>query len=203
MDPQTTTPIPPHSHPQPLEWQPQPKGEGTIPDSVITPATINANSGTKILLSNNEVPVWYSEPQVLTGYRPVNSSVRLCLQSLSYLHNETVNIFSHLIPALVALVLIGLVPLFFRSRFPNSGWQDRLIFQIYLATSAVCFAVSALYHLLLCHSQRCHDLWVRLDYAAILFQILGSFVSGIYLGFYCEPNLQTAYWSMVGDATLL
>lgn len=69
--------------------------------------------------------------------------------------------------------------------------------RMYLATSATCFATSALYHTLLCHSERYRDLWVRCDYAAIVLQILGSFVSGIYVGFYCEPGLRGVYWSMV------
>lgn len=148
-------------------------------------------------LTNKEVPLWYSEPFIYTGYRPINYSVNFCLRSLAYLHNETVNIFSHLIPACIAVILIGIIPWYFDRHFPNASWKDRLVFQIYLTTSAICFTISALYHTLLSHSERYFGLWVRYDYTAILFQILGSFISGIYIGFYCEPNLQQLYWSMV------
>ncbi|KAK3341878.1 mPR-like GPCR protein [Lasiosphaeria hispida] len=166
-----------------------------------SPATPSA--GTRKLLSNRQVPSWCSEPLIYTGYRPINYSVKFCLRSLIYLHNETANIFSHLIPAFVALVLISLVPWYFNSHFPNAVWQDRLVFQMYLATCALCFAISALYHLFLCHSERYRHLWVRYDYAAILVQILSSLVSGIYIGFYCEPTLRRIYWSVIGVLSLL
>jgi len=155
------------------------------------------------LLSNSQVPPWYSQTYIHTGYRPVKHSIRFCFGSLGSLHNETVNIYSHLLPAVLAVILSCLVSLYFRSNFPNATRSDRLIFEIYLVTSTACFTVSSLYYTLLCHSRYCFDLWVRIDYVAILFQILGSFVSGIYIGFYCEPNLQKLYWSMVSLMHLL
>ncbi len=149
------------------------------------------------LLSNSQIPLWYTDSFILTGYRPVTHSVKFCFNSLTYLHNETVNIYSHLIPAFCAVILASLVSSYFRATFPKATRSDRLAFEVYLATSVVCFTVSSLYHTLLCHSRYYRDLWVRLDYVAIVFQILGSFVSGIYIGFYCEPHLQKLYWSMV------
>lgn len=149
------------------------------------------------LLSNAQVPAWHAESFILTGYRPATHSVKFCLESLAYLHNETANIYTHLIPALVSAVLATRVSWYFRTAFPTATRSDRLVFEIYLATSVLCFAVSSLYHTLRCHSRYYNDLWLRIDYVAILFQILGSFVSGIYIGFYCEPQLQKLYWVMV------
>ncbi len=149
------------------------------------------------LLSSKQVPPWYSQRLIRTGYRPVKHSVRFCFQSLAYLHNETVNIYSHLAPAVAALVTTFLVSWYFAARFPDASRGDRLVFEIYLSTCVVCFTISSLYHTLLCHSQPFFDLWVRIDYVAILFQILASFIPGIYLGFYCEPGLRMLYWSMV------
>lgn len=149
------------------------------------------------LLSNTQVPVWYADCFILTGYRPVTLSIRFCLESLAYMHNETVNIYTHLIPAICSAILAVLASQYFASTFPRATSTDTLVFQIYLATSVVCFGVSSLYHTLLCHSRYYRDLWVRIDYVAIVFQILGSFVPGIYVGFYCERHLQRLYWSMV------
>lgn len=47
------------------------------------------------------------------------------------------------------------------------------------------------------HSAHFSDLWGRVDYTGIIILILGDFVSGIYVGFYCEPALQNTYWIMV------
>lgn len=158
--------------------------------------------GAAILLSRKQIPFWYIQPYIETGYRPVRYSVDFCFQSFTYLHNETANIFTHLIPALITLVMLfSIFPRYFESQFPEATRQDRLIFEIYLLTSFTCFAVSTLFHTLLCHSQHYFDLWIRFDYVAIVFQIVGSFISGIYVGFYCEPNLQAMYWSMVGHKT--
>lgn len=38
------------------------------------------------------------------GYRPVKASVELCVRSQQIIHNKTVNISSHLIPAVIAVV---------------------------------------------------------------------------------------------------
>ncbi|KAK3373164.1 hemolysin-III related-domain-containing protein [Lasiosphaeria ovina] len=155
------------------------------------------------LLSHKQVPSWHSEPFIHGGYRPITESAAFCLRSLTYLHNETVNIFSHLVPAAVALALACLVPWYFGAQFPRAAAADRLVFQLYLLGSVCCFAASALFHTLLCHSERYRDLWVRVDYAAILAQTLGCFVSGIYFSFYCEPHLQRLYWAMIGTLTSL
>ncbi|KAK4141510.1 mPR-like GPCR protein [Dichotomopilus funicola] len=175
----------------------------TTPPLLNAPITSTTSHVAERLFTSKEVPPWYSEPFIYTGYRPINYSVDFCLRSLAYLHNETVNIFSHLIPGFIALILISIIPRYFDEHFPDASWKDIVVVQIYLATSAICFTISALYHTLLCHSEWYHGLWVRFDYTAILFQMLGSFVSGIYIGFYCEPNLQKLYWSMIGGLSLL
>lgn len=71
------------------------------------------------------------------------------------------------------------------------------MFHVYLTAVSVCFGVSAAYHTLLCHSREFADLWVRLDYVSISVLILGSFVPGLYMGFYCEMGLLGAYLGMV------
>ncbi|CAI7606741.1 unnamed protein product [Penicillium palitans] len=156
------------------------------------------------LLNRDEVPSWYGHnPYIRTSYRPVTPSISRCLSSLLYLHNETVNVYSHLIPATIALLGNGLLYVYFSASFPDATWADQLVFHIYLTTSVICFGISSAYHTFLCHSARYTDLWGRLDYVAIVFQILGSFISGIYIGFYCEPHLQKLYWSMIGSLGFL
>jgi adiponectin receptor len=150
------------------------------------------------LLLNTQVPTWYAHNDyILTGYRPVTMSIWLCIESLTYLHNETMNIYTHLVPSVLALFGNACIAWYFESRFPGATWPDRLVFHVYLTTSVICFGMSSAYHTFLCHSEPYADLWGRIDYLSILVQILGSFVSGIYIGFYCEPGLQKLYWTMV------
>lgn len=155
------------------------------------------------LLQAGEVPSWLAtNPFLLTGYRPVYGSVKLCFESLFFIHNETVNIYSHLIPAMLAGASNYLLHLYWRERYPTASLADQLAIHAYLTTSVFCFGISSIYHTLDCHSQDLSGLWNRLDYAAIILQTVGSFVSGIYVTFYCMPSLQKLYWTMVSLQSL-
>jgi adiponectin receptor len=150
------------------------------------------------LLSANDVPSWYAHnTYLLTGYRPVSGSVELCVDSLRYIHNETVNIYSHLIPAAMAVASNFFLHVYFQHRYSTAPLLDRLAVHIFLTSSIICFTISSIYHTLNCHSETYSDLWARWDYAAIIVQTIGSFVSGIYVTFYCNPGLQIVYWAMV------
>ncbi|OJD15800.1 hypothetical protein AJ78_03980 [Emergomyces pasteurianus Ep9510] len=165
-----------------------------------TPLKQQKATGKHQLLRASELPSWYAHnAYLLTGYRPITGSVRLCIDSLRTLHNETVNIYSHLLPALLALASNGLLHMYFTARYPNStvlALGHRLAVHVYLSTSVLCFGLSAAYHTLLCHSEEYAGLWGRMDYVAILLQTIGSFVSGIYVSFNCEEGLRRVYWTM-------
>ena len=150
------------------------------------------------LLSIDQIPEWYAEnPFIRTGYRPVSGSWAACLGSWLQVHNQTANIATHLLPAVLAVGGNAGLRLLFAASYPGAGAADRAVFHVYLTACALCFGLSAAYHTLLCHSRGAADLWVRLDYAGISVLILGSFVPGLYMGFYCEPGLQALYLGMV------
>jgi adiponectin receptor len=152
-----------------------------------------------ILLSYDDLPTWYQDNEYIRrGYRPVSNSTTLCLGSWTYIHNETFNIYSHLIPALLFLLAQALVSGLISRHFSEATLGDRLIFAFFLLTAAITLALSCTYHTLMNHSMRISHLWLRLDYLGIMVLTLGDFVSGIYLVFYCEPKLQKVYWGMVG-----
>ena len=51
------------------------------------------------LIDASELPSWFTPyPYVRTGYR-ANFTPALCLHSIFYVHNETMNVWSELIPA--------------------------------------------------------------------------------------------------------
>ena len=56
----------------------------------------------------HELPDWMQNDQYIRrGYRIPQNSIRGCFQSLWYLHNETVNIWSHLLTAMFMTALLG------------------------------------------------------------------------------------------------
>lgn len=66
----------------------------------------SVRAGRPALLSFDDMPPWFQDDNnkwIMYGYRPISGSTRASFRSWWYLHNETVNIFSHLIPAIVFL----------------------------------------------------------------------------------------------------
>ncbi|KAI6082615.1 mPR-like GPCR protein [Hypoxylon rubiginosum] len=149
------------------------------------------------LLSYDEIPSWYQDnPHIRRGYRPVSHSASACFDSLSYAHNETMNIFTHLIPA-IGLLVCGLVYVSVRLRKHSGG--DAGIVAALMLSEVACLGLSSMYHTLMCHSRAMESLWLRLDFVGIILLIFGSFVSSIYVGFWCEAFERTIYWSMSGS----
>ena len=165
--------------------------------SKIKPPTHNTSSR-PILSSYDDLPSWHQDNDfIIRGYRPVSNSVFRSFESWLYLHNETINIFSHLIPAVFFLAAEGLIYQYFEVHYPKSTNWDRLAFAFFLLTVATCFFFSVTYHTLMNHSDYISHLLLRIDFVGIVIHTIGNFVSGIYVVFYCEPTLQNTYWTMV------
>lgn len=58
-------------------------------------------SGSTDFFNISDLPDWMQNDQYIRqGYRAPQNSIRGCFQSLWYLHNETVNVGSHLLSAM-------------------------------------------------------------------------------------------------------
>lgn len=153
---------------------------------------------TQRLLSYNEVPEWYSDnPHILTGYRPISNSNRACLSSLFYLHNESINIYSHLIPAILFFLAEWTLYQYVQIWYPYTPVRDQIIFAFFLLTATICLGLSATFHTLMNHSEHICHFWLQLGFIGIVILTLGDFVSGINMVFYCEHDLKRIYWGMV------
>ncbi|KAK9779302.1 hypothetical protein SCAR479_03784 [Seiridium cardinale] len=151
------------------------------------------------LLSYEEIPEWYQDnPWIRRGYRPVSNSARSCLQSWTRLHNELINIHSHLFAAAAFLLAEAYILEPLHRRYPRVSPGDYAVLAIFLLTATVCFSLSAAYHTFISHSHKVEAIWLRLDFVGIILLIVGSFISGIYVGFWCEQLLRTIYWGMTG-----
>ena len=90
----------PHIRVPPLQ---PPEGMKFISDI----ASKAGKAGRPVLLSFDEMPEWFrreSNQWILRGYRPISGSAHASFCSWSYIHNESVNIYSHLIPAVFFLL---------------------------------------------------------------------------------------------------
>ena len=150
------------------------------------------------LLSYEEIPEWCKDNKyILHGYRSVSGSARASLYSWFYMHNESMNIYTHLFPAIASLVGLGSFLHYLHSEYPNITALQDFIFVFFFLTAAGCLLLSTMYHTLCNHSIEVDALWLRMDFGGIVLLTLGAFVSGIYMIFWCEPVQRKVYWSMV------
>lgn len=157
-------------------------------------------SRNRALLSIDEMPEWFrreSNQWILYGYRPISGSAVTSFYSWLYIHNESVNIYSHLVPAGVFLFGECYIQQYLTSRYSGVTSADLAIFSIFMLTATTCLFSSAVYHTLSNHSSRVESFCLRLDMLGIVCFILSDSVLGIYLVFWCRPLLRNIYWSMV------
>ena len=109
----------------------------------ITQVSHEATGSIKNILPWEPLPKWMqSDPYIRRGYRPQYNSFSACLQSLFYLHNQTVNIWSHLLPTLgYFLALIGTDYSILTSGVKTSAAKNAAI-QSYVVASVFCLLFS-------------------------------------------------------------
>ncbi|KAI1391691.1 hemolysin-III channel protein-like protein Izh2 [Hypoxylon trugodes] len=146
-----------------------------------------------------DLPPWKQRgsEHIRTGYRPECDSLASCLHSWTYIHNETVNIFSHIIGAVIFLAL----PLYvFKTEVPPryklATITDILVCSTYFLGVGVCFAFSTFFHTFMCHSEAVYSLGVKLDYQGIILLMWGANVPLIYYSIPCDLSGQIAYWTL-------
>lgn len=105
------------------------------------------------LLTIKQLPPWYDpNPFILSGYRPETRSYYRCFASWLYCHNETGNIYSHLIPGILLLSSQGILYEYIRTKHENLSNFDWSIVSLQLVTASICLLTSTTYHTLLNHS---------------------------------------------------
>lgn len=150
-----------------------------------------------IVLWDN-LPHWQRDNQyIVRGYRRATNSYRQCFASLSYMHNETVNIYTHLLGSLAFILLAPSFYNIIRMSCREASNDDLYVFSCFFAGAITCLGMSATYHTISNHSEAVHKFGNKLDYLGIVFLIWGSFIPSIYYGFGCHPQWINTYWTMV------
>ncbi|KAI0147766.1 mPR-like GPCR protein [Xylariaceae sp. FL1272] len=150
------------------------------------------------LISYEELPEWHQDNEYIRhGYRPISGSARISLQSWTYIHNETGNIITHLVPAVLFLLGEWYILQYLITRYPGMTGVDIFIFAFFLLCTVICYGLSVTYHTLMNHSNEVEKLWLRMDLVGITVYNLGAFTSGIYMIFWCEPVPRAIYWTMI------
>lgn len=106
------------------------------------------------VLHYDQLPNWMrNDPYIRHGYRAQMNSWYDCFWSIFYSHNESVNIWSHLVPAMCHLVLLLYLDFWISYNGIKISRVDSSIFQLYIACTAGCDILSAVYHGINSHSE--------------------------------------------------
>ncbi|GAA5976872.1 hypothetical protein JCM11641_000896 [Rhodosporidiobolus odoratus] len=175
------------------------------------------------LLAYDQLQPWQRDNSLIrTGYRPLAFSYLRSLFTVVGLHNETVNIWTHLAGSTVAVfllayLLVDLDPERYtlgekkgwsaaysgipcplpNAAQPSVSWTDAAGFATFLLSASVCLGFSAFFHTFLCHSEAVAVFWNRLDYVGIVVLITGTILPLLRYAFYCDPHLRNAYMLLI------
>lgn len=146
----------------------------------------------------HEIAPWQRDNAYITsGYRPQSNSYLKSWSSLLYLHNETVNIYTHLLAAIVFFFSSYFLYHELQPRYQTASKEDVYVFSCFFAGAVACLGMSGTYHTISNHSHEVAVWGNKLDYLGIVGLIWGSFVPVLFYAFEEERGLRRGYWSMV------
>jgi len=148
----------------------------------------------KKLLKSQDAPDYMKEVGITSGYRQ-KLSYTSCITSCFLLHNETVNIWSHLIG--FATFLYCLATLIISPPPGASSYLDMLPLYTQLVTYQICLLSSALFHTFSCHSEQAHKAWMQTDHFGIVVALFGTYVSIIHNVFHCHHDWRNIHLSII------
>jgi adiponectin receptor len=145
------------------------------------------------LVHFEELPAFMRDNDYIhTKYRQVSGYAE-CWKSIFKVHNETVNIWTHLLGALLFLYL-NIRTYFTFPREAEAG--DYIIFTWFFICAIKCLTCSTIFHVCHCHSQKAHNRFCCLDHMGINALICGSFCITTYYGHYCHSGWRNFYLTL-------
>ena len=128
------------------------------------------------------------------GYVPELKSFKKCYKSLFYLHNESVNIYSHLLPALVTLFAVVYYVENYLPIYQNylGNWEKVNFIQFGTAVT-ICLCTSSTFHCIKAHSFNVSVVGNKLDYIGIIVLIYCSLLSIILFALYDMPGMSMLF----------
>lgn len=145
------------------------------------------------LLTYEELPhPWRDNPYIRRGYRFCEKYTD-CVVSVVTLHNETCNIWTHLV-GLIVMILLAFFHYPTTLSWTESNWADKLTMITFLVAAAKCLFCSTVWHTCngISHAGQMQR-WACVDYTGITVLIAASIITTEYAAFYCNPRIQQAY----------
>jgi adiponectin receptor len=120
-----------------------------------TPGQGRSQSSHYLLLRWNDLLSWRQDNEyLLSGYRPSSGSFRKSLNSLQYIHNETVNIYSHLLGAALFATRSICVYIEIHNYYVVIQVSDVFVFAAFFLGVVLYFSFSGLFYILSNYSKK-------------------------------------------------
>lgn len=135
------------------------------------------------LLNYEEAPKYLQfNSFIKSGYRNILPT-RMCIESIFWWTNETVNIWSHIIGWFLFFSL-GCADYVFLRNYGST--QDKVVAAILIVCFQVCMVMSSIYHTFSCRSEKDYDCFLAFDLFGIALSLIAIYISGIYYAFWCQ-----------------
>lgn len=161
--------------------------------SVVT--TLVETPSPKRLYFFDEIDAWQQDNHYIrSGYVKETNNFLECIDSLTYWHNESINVYSHLLPALSIFWALSGYLYFLLPRYKDSPefWEILNFYQFGLA-AACCLTLSASFHCFKCHSHKVSKIGNQCDYFGIVVLITCSLNSIVIFAFHDIPKWRNFY----------
>ena len=141
------------------------------------------HSDTHLIYKKGSEPKWMSDNiYIHSGFRTLTNTYTGCFYSLTFIHNETANVYTHLLGSLL-FISIWLYASFYQiSLYETSTIYDYIIIGSFMSGCIICMGSSTIFHLFICHSRAASIAWNKLDYVGIVGIIYGCFLPIAYYG---------------------
>lgn len=139
------------------------KRHAPIVNTSTTSDPTNPSKSTPRSVSCQRVSKWRLDNEyILTSYREEQATF---LASLTYVHNETWNVYTHLAGAISLLLLYATVFLRYLAepQFLDVLSMDYAMFEIYFGCAEIYLILSTVYHLLSAQSHQAERFWHGID----------------------------------------
>eukprot|EP01113_Clastostelium_recurvatum_P041938 TRINITY_DN6746_c0_g1_i1.p1 TRINITY_DN6746_c0_g1~~TRINITY_DN6746_c0_g1_i1.p1 ORF type:complete len:353 (-),score=56.35 TRINITY_DN6746_c0_g1_i1:173-1231(-) len=152
-----------------------------------------------VLLDYHQVPKFLADNEfILSGYR-VHFGFKLCLHSLFRWHNETLNVWTHLLGFLMFFgSMIYTFSFTLRNQTHGVYLGDYFVFATYFFGAHAQMGFSATYHWFAAYSADAAKWLARLDYMGICLMIVGSYCPPLYYMLRpCHPTMMTVHMGII------
>lgn len=172
-------------------------------DETVLDSSSSANESTSVKFEEKkgvglhfkQVPYFLRESFMHGGYRNRLTFME-CIKSLFVMHNETINIWTAIIPLCVLCSLWIYTAFYWQGE--GVTWGCRAVFLVYLSGAIHSFLASTLFHTFgSAMTEFAHDMLIRFDYSGIATLIAASFFPPLYYIFYCNPWIRNFYLTTI------